>query len=129
MLTWRRTQTHGPSGATLITDAPVDNHGKGSSYSPTDLVATALATCIVTTMAIWAKRHDRELGGITYTVTKEMAATSPRRIARLAVHIVVPGDFDADARERLEHVAHACPVHQSLHPSTAMDITFEWKGA
>ena len=125
----RCTATHGPSGSTLITDAPVDNHGKGAAFSPTDLVATALATCVVTTMAIWAKRHEMEFGGATFTVTKEMSTTSPRRIARLAVSINIPGKFDAATRERLEAVAHACPVHQSIHPSTAMDIKVEWPDA
>lgn len=120
--------THGPSHANLTTDAPVDNHGKGRSFSPTDLVATALATCIITTMAIWAERHGVALAGASYVVTKEMATTSPRRIARLAVTVNVPGPFTAEQRTRLEHVAHACPVHQSLHESVVIDLKLVWTG-
>lgn len=117
---------HGPSEAELITDAPVDNHGQGRSFSPTDLVATALATCVITTMAIWAERHQLPFAGATYTVTKEMATTSPRRIARLGLTVRVPGKYTEHERERLSYVAHACPVHQSLHESVKIDLKLEW---
>ena len=75
---------HGPSGTTLVTDAPVDNHGKGESFSPTDLVATALGACIPTVMGIVAEREKIDLTGMRVTVQKEMSAEPPRRIARLA---------------------------------------------
>ena len=75
--------THEPSGTVLNTDAPKDNQGRGEAFSPTDLVATAYVTCIATTMAIVARRHGVELNGLRYTVTKEMSAELPRRIARL----------------------------------------------
>ena len=118
---------HGPSGVELTTDAPVDNHGKGRAFSPTDLLATALATCMVTTMAIWAERHAIAFAGATFTTTKEMTTTAPRRVARLGVTVRVPGEYSAEQKQRLEAVAHACPVHQSLHESVAIDLKLEWE--
>lgn len=118
--------THGPSKATLITDAPVDNQGKGEAFSPTDLVGTALGTCIVTIMGIMARRHNWDLSGTTATVTKEMATAPLRRIARLAVDIHVPHDLPADVRQRLEAGAHTCPVHQSLHPDIDAPLRFSY---
>jgi putative redox protein len=118
--------THGPSKATLITDAPVDNQGKGEAFSPTDLVGTALGTCIVTIMGIMARRHNWDLSGTTATVTKEMATAPLRRIARLAVDIHVPQDLPADVRQRLEAGAHTCPVHQSLHPDIDAPLRFSY---
>src|SRR5438093_2949357 len=81
---------HGPSGAQLETDAPRDNEGKGESFSPTDLVATALGTCMATIMGIYARRHDIDLRGMKIEVSKEMSADTPRRIARLATEIWLP---------------------------------------
>ncbi len=117
---------HDTSGATLSTDAPVDNQGRGESFSPTDLVGVALGSCILTTMAIKAKSMGTDLGPATARVEKEMATTSPRRIARLAVHINVAQDFNEDDRKRLDAAAHACPVHKSLHPDVAMPIVIHW---
>ncbi len=94
-----RTQaSHGPSHSTLVTDAPVDNQGKGASFSPTDLVATALATCMLTTMGIVAKRHGWVLDGATATVEKHMVADPERRIGRLPVTIRVPHEFGEKER-------------------------------
>ena len=118
--------THGPSGTTLATDAPKDNQGRGESFSPTDLVATALGTCILTTMAIFARRHELELKGARYEVTKEMSTDAPRRIARLATQIWMPIASTHPLAGALERTAHACPVHQSLHPSVDHPITFHW---
>jgi uncharacterized OsmC-like protein len=81
---------HQPSGSELFTDAPKDNQGRGEAFSPTDLVATALVTCIATTMAIAAKKHGVELRGLRYEITKEMSSDLPRRIARLAMQIWMP---------------------------------------
>ena len=98
------TARHEPSGNTLVTDAPRDNQGRGEAFSPTDLVATAFATCIATTMAIMARKHGHELGALRYEVTKEMTATPPRSIARLAATIWLPasarrpGTTTGDAR-------------------------------
>lgn len=119
---------HGPSGAVVETDAPVDNQGKGEAFSPTDLVATALATCIATTMAIFASRRDVDLQGLRYEVTKEMSADAPRRIVKLATTIWVPFPADRLPEGYLEKVASACPVHQSLSPAIEKPITFHYAG-
>src|SRR2546423_717444 len=108
--------THGPSGNTLTTDAPKDNMGKGEAFSPTDLVATALATCVLTTMGIVAQRHNLDMSGATARVTKEMVSTPLRRIGRLALTIRIPRKLAPEDQQRLENAAHTCPVHKSLHP-------------
>jgi putative redox protein len=118
--------THGPSGVKLITDAPVDNSGKGQSFSPTDLVATALGACMLTIMGIVAQRHQLDLAGTRVKVTKEMATAPVRRIARLPVEIHVPGNFSEEDRRRLEQAAHTCPVHKSLHPDIDSPVVFKW---
>jgi putative redox protein len=118
--------THGPSRTQLFTDAPVDNHGKGESFSPTDLVATALGACMLTIMGIYAKRHEIDLTGTTVTVLKDMAQVPVRRIAKLTTEIRVPISKDHPHREALERAAHTCPVHQSLHPDVEKPVTFVW---
>ena len=118
--------THMPSGTVLITDAPVDNHGKGESFSPTDLVATALGTCILTTMAIAAGVLGVDLTGATVTVNKVMKTTPTRMIASLATVVTLPGSAKSQQKEKLEHAAHHCPVHASLHPEVAQPIEFRW---
>ena len=117
---------HGPSGTRLITDAPVDNHGKGESFSPTDLVATALGACLVTIMGIVAQKHNLDLTGTTCQVQKEMVSTPMRRIGRLAVTVNVPVKLSGDDQRRLENAARNCPVHRSLHPSIESPIVFQW---
>jgi putative redox protein len=119
------TAVHGPSTATLSTDAPKDNEGLGRYFSPTDLVATALATCILTTMGIVARRHGIVMKGAQARVEKHMTQ-APRRIGRLPVVITVPGTFTAEQRRLLEAAAHGCPVHKSLHPDVDATITFAW---
>lgn len=124
--------THGPSQATLTTDAPVDNHGKGESFSPTDLVATALGTCVMTIMGIVAERHQIDLAGTRIHVTKEMIQQPIRRIGRLPVTVTIPADkatkVPAADRVKLETAARHCPVHQSLHPDIDSPIEFVWQG-
>ncbi len=115
---------HGPSGATLTTDAPADNNGLGRTFSPTDLVATALGTCIVTILGIVAARRGIDLVGATWSVTKEMVADPERRIGRLATTITLPASVPEESRAPLERAAHACPVHQSLDPRVDAPITF-----
>lgn len=117
---------HGPSKTRLTTDAPVDNQGRGLSFSPTDLVATALGTCMLTTMGIFAQRHDIDLRGTTVTVLKEMTSVPPRRIARLTTEIrfALPGDHPH--RGALEKASLTCPVHMSLHPEVEKPIKFVW---
>ena len=118
---------HGPSQTDLATDAPVDNNGKGESFSPTDLVATALGTCMATVMAIAAQRHGIELKGMTVSVTKEMSKDTPRRIARLASEMRIPLPQDHPQRQLLEAAALACPVHHSLHPEIEKPVNFVWQ--
>ncbi len=118
--------THGPSGVSIQTDAPKDNQGKGEAFSPTDLVAAALGSCILTTMAIYAKRHDKELGKMTAQVTKEMSIDAPRRIARIGIKILMPQGLSEEEKKTYERVAASCPVHKSLHPDTQADVTFTY---
>ncbi len=120
---------HVPSGRELLTDAPVDNQGKGESFSPTDLVATALATCMATIMGIFAQRHEIDLRGMKLSVTKEMATGSPRRIARLTVDIWVPCPANHPQQEALQRAALTCPVHHSLHPEIDKPVVFHWQDA
>lgn len=117
---------HGPSGTELFTDAPKDNQGRGESFSPTDLVATALGSCMLTIMGIMARTLEIDIAGTTATVEKEMTSAAPRRIERLAVKIHVPGEVSEENRAKLERAAHTCPVHKSLHPEVQMPIEFTW---
>ncbi|HSJ03948.1 MAG: OsmC family protein [Verrucomicrobium sp.] len=119
---------HGPSGMVITTDAPKDNMGQGEAFSPTDLVATALAACIATTMAIVAKRKGYDIPGIKVHVEKHMTTEAPRKIARLPLVVTVPLPADHADRALLESTAHGCPVHRSLHPDCQMPIEFVWNG-
>jgi len=119
---------HGPSGATLVTDAPVDNHGKGESFSPTDLVATALGACMMTIMGIAAERHGLDLAGMTTETEKVMSADAPRRIAALKTRLTIPLPPDHPQRQLLEQAAHTCPVHKSLAAGIDAPIEFVWAG-
>lgn len=122
-----RTQcTHLASGNTFITDAPTDNNGKGEAFSPTDTVATALASCMFTIMGIKAQNNQWVLDGSTAEVTKIMAA-EPRRIATLKIVFNMKGNFDAKARQILENAARTCPVWYSLHPDLKKEVTFKWE--
>jgi len=116
---------HVPSGATLTTDAPEDNHGQGRSFSPTDLMATALGTCVATILGIQADRHDLDLEGMEISVEKEMAS-DPRRIDTLRTEVHMPTALDEQTRTRLERAARHCPVHESLHPDVETPIAFHW---
>ncbi|RYD77839.1 MAG: OsmC family peroxiredoxin [Verrucomicrobiaceae bacterium] len=122
----RCTAVHAPSGTQIFTDAPVDNHGRGESFSPTDLVATALGACMLTIMGIFAQRHEVDLRGTTVTVEKEMASTPVRRIAKLNTEIRLPISASHPQREALERAALTCPVHQSLHPDVEKPVRFVW---
>ena len=119
---------HGPSGARFVTDAPVDNCGKGESFSPTDLVATALGACMVTIMGIAAEKHGWDLTGTKVSVRKGMVAAPRRRIGEIEVVIRVPRPLDERARKVLEKAALACPVRQSLPDAMERPIRFEWAG-
>ena len=124
---------HGPSSAELVTDAPVDNHGKGESFSPTDLLATALGTCMITVMGIFASKRGIELRGTRVHVKKEMTASPPRRVARLPSVIDVPSEvaqtIDETTRSELVRIAETCPVRLSLLASIEVPLTFHWGDA
>jgi putative redox protein len=122
----RCTATHGPSKTTLQTDAPVDNMGRGESFSPTDLLATALGSCMLTTMAINAQRLSIDLTGSSARVQKHMTAQPTRRVGELTVEIVVPTELSDEDRRRMKAAAMACPVHRSLHPDVKIPVTFFW---
>ncbi len=119
--------THGPSRSVLETDAPKDNNGRGESFSPTDLVASGLAACAMTVMAIRAEKLGIELKGMSASVNKVMAE-NPRRIARLPLTIRMPAGLIATPaiREELESVARSCPVAQSLSPAIEVPMTFDY---
>jgi putative redox protein len=120
------TATHGPSKNVLTTDAPADNGGKGAAFSPTDLVATALGTCMATIMALVAQRNNLNIDGLQIQVMKEMTSTPVRRIGSLNTRLVFPPDkpLSPADRAKLEAGAKACPVKQSLHPDVATPIEF-----
>jgi putative redox protein len=121
---------HGPSSALLSTDAPVDNHGRGESFSPTDLLAAGLGSCIVTVMGIQAQKHGYSLEGTRVHVKKTMTTGKPRRIAQLAVQITLPKAATvsvAGARAGLEQEAHQCPVRLSLLEAIDIPVQFDWE--
>ena len=118
---------HTPSGTFLKTDAPVDVGGAASSFSPTDLVSVGLLTCILTTMGLVANKIGVDLTGATGSVEKIMTESKPRRIAKLVTELNLPVAVTDEQREKLEHAAHHCPVHQSLHPDIEADIVFSWQ--
>jgi uncharacterized OsmC-like protein len=110
----------------LSTDAPVDNNGKGEAFSPTDLVAAALSTCMLTVMGIVAAKKMIDMGGATVAVDKEMSSDLPRRIAKLTLKIKVPLPPDHPDRGELEAAALNCPVYHSVHPELEKAVFFEW---
>ena len=117
---------HNASGTVIITDAPVDNQGKGEAFSPTDLCATALASCATTIMGIYARSHDIDITGMTVEVVKTMSA-SPRRIGKLEVTFNMPErEYSDREKKALINAAHTCPLHLSLHPDIEQIFTFNW---
>lgn len=116
---------HVKSGDTFVTDAPIDNNGLGQAFSPTDTVATALASCMLTVMGIKARDMNVELKGATAEITKHMSAL-PRRISKIEVVLVLPKDVSEKNRKILEHTGNTCPVLQSLHPEMEKELIFNW---
>lgn len=117
---------HGPSGSEIGTDAPKDNEGRGQLFSPTDLVAAALGSCMLTVMGIAARRRGVSIEGARASVEKHMAGAPLRRIARLVVRIDLPAGVPAEERQLLERTASVCPVSASLHPDVGVELTFRW---
>jgi len=116
---------HVQSGKVLITDAPVDNNGKGEAFSPTDTVATAMASCMITIMGIKANEMNLDIKGTYAEVTKHMAA-NPRRISGIDVLVTVKGQLTDRDKTVLENSAKTCPVIQSLHPDIIKNISFNY---
>ena len=114
---------HIASGEKIITDAPVDNNGKGEAFSPTDLVATALGSCMITIMAISANKYDIDMSGTNASVKKIMGS-DPRRISEISIDINMNKNIEEKDRKRLERSALTCPVHRSLHPDLEKKIRF-----
>jgi putative redox protein len=119
--------THLQSGTIITTDAPTDNQGKGEAFSPTDLLAVSLATCMITTMGIVANRDNIPLNAAEIDLTKVMATEGPRRVSKIEVYMSIPaaGISDAD-RQKLINTANACPVSKSLHPDVEVDLRITW---
>ncbi len=126
----RTVATHVRSSSDFETDAPVDNEGKGERFSPTDLVGTALASCMLTTIAIKAKHMENDLRGIKIDVLKIMAA-NPRRIGGLNLTFHYPENFTPtpSQKEELERIAMTCPVAESIHPDIKLNVDFNWPSA
>jgi putative redox protein len=117
---------HRESGQELKTDAPKDNFGQGELFSPTDLVAAALGSCVLTLMGIMAHKLKVDVTGLRFSVSKEMASAPSRRIKRLQCEIYCPQTFEKEIQLRLEQTGRECPVHQSLHPEIIQAFNFHW---
>ncbi len=117
---------HAATGTKIVTDAPVDNHGKGEAFSPTDLCVTALASCAMTIIGIYGQTHDVDVTGTKIEVIKTMSA-NPRRIAKIEVTFIMPDrEYTDKQKVMIERAAHTCPVHLSLHPDTEQILAFKW---
>lgn len=116
---------HRPSSAKIITDAPIDNHGKGESFSPTDLLASALGTCMLTVMGIYAEQREIDLRGSHFKVKKIMQQ-NPRKISELPIELYLPKNLDLKTREALIHIAHTCPVKLSLNADIKIEINIHF---
>jgi putative redox protein len=119
--------THTPSGNTLATDAPLDNNGRGQAFSPTDLVATALGSCMATVIGIVARRKELPVEGMTVVVRKFMSLDLPRRINRLELDLTIPLSASHPDRKLLESAANGCPVHHSIHPDIEVVMNWTWQ--
>ncbi|MCK0125882.1 OsmC family protein [Gelidibacter sp. F2691] len=117
--------THEQSGDSFMTDAPTDNNGKGLAFSPTDTVATGLASCMITVMGIKARDLAVDMTGTFAEVTKTMVS-NPRRISKIEVVMTLPFQADQKTRTILENTGKTCPVLNSLHPDIEKEITFNW---
>lgn len=127
----RTEATHLQSGTRLLTDAPTDNNGRGEAFSPTDLVAGALGSCMMTIMGIAARRDGIDLTGSVMSITKVMSSEGPRRIVRIEVNLTMQttDELPEDARLKLERAARTCPVALSLHPDVEQAVSFVWQPA
>ncbi len=120
--------THLQSGTIIENDAPTDNHGKGERFSPTDMLATSLGSCMITTMAIRAADMNLNFNGTKIEITKIMSTDAPRRVTAIKAHLFFTQDFTAtdEQKEQLIRIARSCPVEKSLHPNISLDVVFNW---
>lgn len=118
---------HLPSGSTIATDAPLDNNGRGEAFSPTDLLATALGSCMATVIGIVGKRKNIPVDGMTVMVRKFMSEDMPRRIHRIELDLKIPLPATHPDRKLLESAAHSCPVHHSIHPDIEVVMNWIWQ--
>lgn len=117
---------HDNSSVSFITDAPTDNHGKGESFSPTDLVATALGTCMITTIGIKLYSEQINLDGTRLAVEKHMSTDPPRRIAKIVVRLTFPEGVPPQYRAKIKEMGDTCPVAKSIHPDIALDVRYDY---
>lgn len=127
----RTEAVHVQSGTTIITDAPLDNQGKGEAFSPSDLVAAALGSCIMTIIGIVARRDEIDLLGTEWSVTKVMSPELPRRITKIGVELTIVSnqELSEGEKEKFKRAAHTCPVALSLHPEIEQELQFVWRVA
>jgi putative redox protein len=122
----RTSSVHLKSGVEILTDAPIDNHGKGEAFSPTDLLATSLGNCMLTIVGITANTHGFDIDGTTAEITKIMAE-NPRRITEIVVYLQFPNNnYSEKEKQMIERAARTCPVAHSLHPDIKQNITFNY---
>jgi len=121
----RTTATHLDSGSEISTDAPKDNHGLGETFSPTDMVCSALASCILTIMAIAVEKNDVDIKN-TKAIVKKTMGNNPRRIVKIKINLIFPKEYDSKTRTILEKAANNCPVHHSLSEKVEKDISFTY---
>ena len=121
----RTSSTHLDSGSVINTDAPKDNHGLGEAFSPTDMVCSALASCILTIMAIAVEKHDIDIKQ-TSAIVKKTIGNSPRRIAKIDIDLTFPKKYDSKTKIILERAAYNCPVHHTLSESVEKNISFKY---
>lgn len=117
---------HRGNGDEIFTDAPVDNQGKGRKFSPTDLLAVSLGSCVLTLMGIAAKKLGVDLVGTKVVVTKEMRSAPARMIGKLKIILTSPHTYTPEITERLQRAAEGCPVHHSLHPDIIQEFVYHW---
>jgi len=123
----RTLATHLQSDSTFETDAPTDNQGKGARFSPTDLIGTALASCMITTMAIKARELETQLNGVVIE-TQKIMTSAPRKIGEIQIRFIWPNGsaFSEEEKSKLEEIAWTCPVKESIHPNIKLTVDFNW---
>jgi putative redox protein len=122
----RTENTHVQSGTKILTDAPTDNLGKGQAFSPTDLLAVALGTCMLTTIGIKTRNSGLNIDGAKCSVTKVMTSAPPRKVAELQIKLKFPQQYTAEQQKLIEELCLSCPVYLSLHPDMAKTVDFGW---